>query len=173
VGQLHDQRQPSRHPGHAAASPHPLSGLVRCGKCGGSYTRETSGKQVKAGCYQYGYYNCRRSTRIGKEACPGYRIRTEELDAAVVERLAHEVCRSERVEVLQGLLQGVPGQVGATARSDEELAGMWKTLLGQEEVLRTYLLHLAERIEVREHCIVFVPRKPPAEETPTAPSRSL
>jgi site-specific DNA recombinase len=169
---LHEQRQPSQRPGHAAARPHPLSGLLRCGKCGGSYTRETSGKKVKAGQYQYGYYNCRRSTRIGKEACPGYRIRTEELDAAVVERLAQEVCRPERVEVLQGLLQGVPGRVGATARSGEELAGMWKALLGQEEVLRTYLLHLAERIEVHEHRVVVVPRTSPVADAPTEPPMS-
>lgn len=169
---LHEQRQPSQRPGHAATRPHPLSGLLRCGQCGGSYTRETSGKKVKVGQYQYGYYNCRRSTRIGKEACPGYRIRTEELDAAVVERLAQEVCRPERVEVLQGLLQGVPGRVDASPRSSEELAGMWKALLGQEEVLRTYLLHLAERIEVHEHRVVIVPRTGPVADAPTEPPMS-
>jgi site-specific DNA recombinase len=159
--QLHDQRQPSRHPGHAAASPHPLSGLVRCGKCGGSYTRETSGKQVKAGCYQYGYYNCRRSTRIGKEACPGYRIRTEELDAAVAERLALELCRPERVRALRAWLERHPGLASVKTRSDEELTGMWKALLGQEEVVRNYLRHLTGGLEVHDHRITFLPLAPP------------
>jgi len=34
-----------------------------------------------------------------------------------------------------------------------------------------YLLHLAERIEVREHRIAIVPRTPPVE-APTAPPLS-
>jgi site-specific DNA recombinase len=50
---------------------------------------------------RYRYYNCSTRTRQEKQACPGHRIRTEVLDAAVLEYLAGVVCTDARAEALR------------------------------------------------------------------------
>jgi hypothetical protein len=94
--QLRSEREPERNPGRPASPETLLRGLVRCGKCGASYTLEMSGKRVNGELYKYRYYNCKKACRIGKEACTGKRIATKKLDAAVLEFLAERICTSER-----------------------------------------------------------------------------
>lgn len=93
---LRKDREPRRHSGRPASKENLLAGLVRCGKCGASYQLETSGKQAKGGVYRYRYYNCRTCCRIGKSACPGNRIPTNELDGVVLEHVAAVVCTASR-----------------------------------------------------------------------------
>lgn len=99
---LRAARAPVRNPGRPASPENVLSGLVRCGKCGAAYTLESSGKHAGNGRYQYRYYNCRRSCRIGKEACAGGRIPTKKLDAAVLGYLSEMVTTQDRCDVLLG-----------------------------------------------------------------------
>ena len=127
-----------------------LAGLVRCGKCGASYQLESSGKRVRGDLYQYRYYNCSKFCRIGSAVCPGYRIRTNVLDDAVLAHLAAIVCTPERAEAL--------GLATRTASSDmEELRRTWAALVtGGGTISRSYVLHLVDRIEVRENEIQVV-----------------
>jgi site-specific DNA recombinase len=81
---LRSQREPTRNPGRAPSPEMLLRGLVRCGKCGSSYTLESSGKKVNGEVYQYRYYNCRTACRVGKEACAGGRVPAAKLDGAVL-----------------------------------------------------------------------------------------
>lgn len=145
---LRKDREPRRNPGRAASKANLLAGLVRCGTCGASYQLETSGKRVNGDLYQYRYYNCRTFCRVGSSACNGGRIPTSELDVVVLEHLASSVCTAERCDALVG-----------KARMNAEMQTAWSSLVtAGGTVSRNYLLHLIERIEVRENEITIVPR---------------
>lgn len=93
-------RDPEKTPGRTGSSPLLLAGLVRCGKCGAAYQLETSGKQNANGEYPHRYYNCRTSTRGGKESCPGFRIKTQVLEGAVLEHIADKLFTFDRCKLL-------------------------------------------------------------------------
>lgn len=146
---LRSRREPARSPGRAAAKPHLLTGLVWCKRCGASYQLETSGKKVDGAVYRYCYSNCRRASRAGAEVCAGFRIPTEVLDAAVLAHVAEVVCFAERVTLLATSWRGCSELHG------DRLAEAWRTLVTTDPKLgRAYLLHLVERIDIDETCIV-------------------
>jgi hypothetical protein len=84
----------------ASGKPRVLTGLARCGLCGSSYQLETSGKSLDGATYSYCYYNCRKTLRAGKKACPGFRVRVEDLDGAVLAAMADIACTPERAQRL-------------------------------------------------------------------------
>ena len=102
--------------------------------------------------YAYRYYNCSKFCRIGRAVCPGYRIRTNVLDEAVLAYLAGIICTPERAEAL--------GQKAGGGRVDaDELRNAWAALVtGGGAISRSYVLHLVDRIEVRENEIRVVAR---------------
>lgn len=157
AAKLRKDREPRRNPGRPASTANVLAGLVRCGKCGASYQLETSGKRVNGDLYQYRYYNCRTFCRVGSGACTGGRIPTTELDAVVLEHVARIVCTAERGVAL-----------ARTTGRHAEMQAAWSSLItAGGTVSRNYLLHLIERIEVRENEITIVPRSefaPPIED---------
>jgi site-specific DNA recombinase len=157
---LRKQREPSRRPGRPVSPANLLAGIVHCGKCGASYQLETSGKRVRGDRYQYRYYNCSKFCRIGSSVCPGYRIRTHVLDEAVLAHLAEIICTPERAKAL-GL------RARAASAETEELRRTWAALVtGGGTISRSYVLHLVDRIEVRENEIRVVARTaaaPPEE----------
>lgn len=165
VKELCEQRRPTELPGRAAAKPRVLTGLARCGLCGASYQLETSGKSRDGVTYEYCYYNCRTTLRAGKKACPGFRMRTEELDGAVLEKIADVVCTPERAEQLARRHNWPP-----TA----EVVNAWRNfILRDQDVGRTYVLQLIARIEVHGERIVITPKEPGGRQelaTPTAPT---
>jgi site-specific DNA recombinase len=151
--QLRRGRKPKRHVGRPASPALLLANLVHCGKCGATYQLETSGKRSVNGIYRYRYYNCRTFCRTGRAGCSGERIPTIELDAAVLEYLARNICTPERCDVLGTLLR----RRGSSLAID--IPHAWATLIeAGSTVSRNYLLHLIERIEVRENTITIIPR---------------
>jgi site-specific DNA recombinase len=96
---LRARRDPGKNPGRLPSSPLLLAGLVRCGRCGDTCQLESSGKCDADG-NPYRYYNCRRFCRSGKEACAGYRIKTETLDSAVLNHLAEQFFTEDRCREL-------------------------------------------------------------------------
>jgi len=146
---LRTRREPTRSPGRAAAKPHLLSGLVFCGRCGASYQLETSGKKIDGAVYRYCYYNCRAACRTGVEACVGFRIATNALDAMVLGAIANVVCTAERAELL----------VRRDGWSIEAVLEAWRALITCDaEIGRTYALHLLDRIEVHGERIIVTPK---------------
>lgn len=74
----------SRKPTRASRS-YLLSGLLRCGKCGGSmygatFSKKSSGKR-------YSYYKCQDSHTRGAAVCKGLSVKAEDLDDQVVKTL--------------------------------------------------------------------------------------
>jgi site-specific DNA recombinase len=105
---VRELRDPKKNPGRTPSSPLLLAGLVVCGRpgCGASYQLETSGKNARAGVYEYRYYNCRNHLRIGKEKCSGFRIRAEVLEKAVLQHLADRLFTAERCkQILQEMVE--------------------------------------------------------------------
>ncbi len=152
VTALRSQRKPERRPGRVAAPTHVLSGLIHCARCGASYQLETSGKRVGDEVYRYRYYNCRTACRIGREACPGFRIPAEVLDRAVLEHLAEVICAEARCHAVAAERGADPG----TFRRS------WTSLvLAGGAVSRSYLRHLVDRIDVGQNEIAIRGRRAP------------
>ncbi|MCL2726081.1 MAG: recombinase family protein [Polyangiaceae bacterium] len=152
VRKLCKQRRPTENPGRASTKPRVLTGLAVCGKCGSSYQLETSGKSLDGATYEYCYYNCRTTLRAGKKACSGFRIRTSELDRAVLEKIADLVCTPERAKRLARRHNWPP---------TGEVLNAWRNfILRDHDIGRTYALHLIERIHVHGERIVISPKEP-------------
>lgn len=147
VQRLRREREPARAPGRAPSQPKMLKGLAWCGACGASYQYETSGKRVVDGQYTYGYYNCRNLLRVGKEACSGFRIPLKTLDDAVLDALERVVCTESRARLLR------------LDASEEAVLKEWRHLLRRDDIARTYVQHLIERIVVHHDGRIVVTPK--------------
>ena len=119
---LRRDRDVARAGGRAVARPRVLAGVVVCGHCGASCQLETSGKTIDGNRYRYCYYSCRTYCRAGKEECPGVRVATEVLDAAVLGYLADVVCAPARTEALEEIATRRGLAIG-------ELAETWRALV--------------------------------------------
>jgi len=64
-----------------------LSGLVRCGKCGGSLNGYTLRRITKKSPRLYSYYKCHNYLSKGKASCAGVSIPTDILEGLVVETI--------------------------------------------------------------------------------------
>jgi DNA invertase Pin-like site-specific DNA recombinase len=105
VQELRSRRDPGRSAGRLPSSPLLLAGLLRCALCGAPHQLETSGKLDPDG-QAYRYYNCRRFTRTGKEACAGHRIAVATLDRAVLKHASETLFTDRRCrEILDNLVE--------------------------------------------------------------------
>lgn len=112
--QLRRANRPSkRRPPSVAGSPVLLAGLLHCGRCGARMSTETAKGQ-------YRYYNCTTYIRRGRSACPGSRVRQDELDRAVLEHLAERLFSRERV---REIVKQLATEVGRLRRSSNERVG--------------------------------------------------
>ncbi len=135
VKELCEQSRPTELPGRASSKPCALTGLARCGLYGSSYQLE-----------------CRKTLRAGKKACPGFRVRVEDLDGAVLAAIADLACTPERMERLARWHDWPPTTEVVTA---------WRNfILKDHDVGRTYALHLIEHVDVQGERIVITPKEP-------------
>ena len=95
VQKLIEERQPKNTPAQVTASQYLLSGLMRCGKCDGAYGVTGYGRDRK-----YAYYDCINYSKKGKKVCPGRRLRADELDREVTERVRKLVFSNENMRKL-------------------------------------------------------------------------
>jgi hypothetical protein len=151
VKELCAQRRPTESPGRASGKPRVLTGLARCGLCGSSYQLETSGKSLDGATYSYCYYNCRKTLRAGKNACPGFRVRVEDLDGAVLAAMSDIACTPERAERLARRHHWPPTGEVITA---------WRNfILRDPDIGRTYALHLIDHVDVHRERVVITPKE--------------
>ena len=77
------KQKPSR-----ASRTYLLSGIIRCGKCGGPMYGHTSYKDgKKSGRTRYFYYKCHNSTSKGKSVCSGLSAPGKTLEDFIIEKL--------------------------------------------------------------------------------------
>jgi hypothetical protein len=152
VKELCEQRCPTERPGRASAKPRVLTGLARCGLCGSSYQLETSGKSLDGSTYSYCYYNCRKTLRAGKKARPGFRVRVEDLDCAVLAAIADIACTVERAQRLARRHHWPPTAEVITA---------WRNFLVRDhDIARAYALHLIDHVDVHGERLVITQKEP-------------
>lgn len=84
-------RAPSQTPPRITASPTLLTGLLKCGVCGGSMTL-TTGKSGR-----YKYYKCTSRQNKGNNACTSHNYSMEKTDSQLLHQLAEKVFTPERV----------------------------------------------------------------------------
>lgn len=100
VQDLRAQRRPSNTPPRIVNGPTLLTGLAKCGTCGGGMTLRTG----KGG--RYRYYACSARMTEGKSSCEGRSIRMEKLDELVLEQLGQHLFTKERLtKILEELIK--------------------------------------------------------------------
>lgn len=152
VKELCERRRPTDLPGRASSKPRVLTGLARCGLCGSSYQLETSGKSLDGSTYSYCYYNCRKTLRAGKKACPGFRVRVEDLDGKVLAAIADMACTPARASLLARRHKWPPTTEVITA---------WRNfILRDHDIARTYALQLIDHVDVHGERIAITPKAP-------------
>ena len=131
-----EERNPNRPDGNPAIATRTLlTGIARCGLCGGPMALETA----KGG--RFAYYNCAGHLRRGKSACPGQRVPADRLERAVIDHMANRLFTRERTrEILKGVFREL-----REARTRNE--GRRNSLVRQLEVIKSKLTKLYEAIE--------------------------
>ena len=84
-------RAPAKTPPRLVSSPTLLTGLLKCGNCGGNMTLVTG----KSG--RYKYYKCTSRHNKGNHACTSRNLPMERTDQVVLTKLAEQVFAPERV----------------------------------------------------------------------------
>ena len=91
-------RRPARKAPRVVNGPTLLTGLAKCGTCGGGMTIRTG----KGG--RYRYYACQNAMTKGKTACSGRAVPMGMLDDLVVSQLEQKIFAPERLETLLAAL---------------------------------------------------------------------
>ncbi len=94
-----ESRSPDKAPPRRTSSPTLLTGLLKCGVCGGSLTLTTG----KGG--RYKYYKCTTRQNKGNHACSSSNIPMEKIDSLVLSHLADKVFTPERLQVMMAELR--------------------------------------------------------------------
>ncbi len=89
-----ESRAPSQTPPRRLTSPTLLTGLLKCGVCGGHMTITTG----KGG--RYRYYKCTSRCNKGNTACTSANLPMEKTDDQVLQQLADKVFAPERLQML-------------------------------------------------------------------------
>jgi site-specific DNA recombinase len=130
-----ESRTPARTPPRITSSPTLLTGLLKCGVCGGSLTLATG----KSG--RYRYYKCTNRQNKGNHACSSGNIPMERLDGLVLNRLAEKVFATDR---LQTMMTSLRQRLKASADTRQERVGQLNQQLKQIEARQLRLLEAIE-----------------------------
>lgn len=97
------------------ATPHVLTGLLVCEKCGAAMTVERSyGRNQTA----YLYYSCNSRKMKAKRTCEGVRLRVDKLEPQVLKFIYDELFSRERIEHLVRSLEKLKGRLIHEKESD-------------------------------------------------------
>lgn len=88
------QRRPTNTPPRVVNGPTLLTGIAKCGTCGGGMTLRTG----KGG--RYRYYTCNSRVTEGKTACEGRNIPMVKLDGLVLDHLGEQLFKHDRLKVI-------------------------------------------------------------------------
>lgn len=99
VRTVREQRAPDKTPPRVLSSPNLLTGLLKCGICGGSMTLATG----KSG--RYKYYKCTSRKNKGNHICTSGSLPMQETDQIVLEQLANRAFAPERLQHMMRALR--------------------------------------------------------------------
>jgi site-specific DNA recombinase len=92
-------RAPDQTPARITSSPNLLTGILKCGVCGGGMTQTTG----KSGTYKY--YKCTSRQNKGNQACTSKNLPMEKTDDQVLHQLADKVFSPARVQSMMVALR--------------------------------------------------------------------
>lgn len=121
------EKAPRKTAPRLPGSPMLLTGIIRCGGCGGAMTQMTG----KSG--RYTYYACSNRRRTGIDVCDGRNVRQETVEAAVCEALAERVLSPEHVEEL---IEACVEQARANSDVEIKMRAAQKAVLDAEAGLK-------------------------------------
>jgi site-specific DNA recombinase len=127
---VQEQARAVRHPRLETAG-YPLSGLLRCGECGGALTGKTNRLRRPNKIYVYRRYICRRAYEWTGCAM------THHLDADAIEAALYRVLSAEALTTtaLARLMDGIETQPGHLAALKAEIARLETDLAGVDRAL--------------------------------------
>jgi len=121
-------RRPAAAPPRRLASPHLLSGLLKCGCCGSGLVVSTG---TSKGGKTYAYYTCQKKLSEGAKACPSKRLAVSKLEHLVLTALAEHVLVPERIQaILDELSKALATSSGQDA---DELRELQRSLKEKDE----------------------------------------
>jgi len=131
VQALLNARRPTNTPPRIVNGPTLLTGLAKCGTCGGGMTLRTG----KGG--RYRYYTCNARATEGKGSCTGRNIPMDRLDNLVLTELQEQIFKRDRIEkMLNELLKRTGTKIDDLRRKEAELRKELRTI--EEKIGRLY-----------------------------------
>jgi hypothetical protein len=138
---------PKQTPGRVSGSLHLLTGILRCGYCGGAMTMGAG----KSG--RYKYYRCCTKGRLGPRACAGQSVPMLPTDEAIVRRF--QECILDPV-VFESLVEGLRSRIDVDRK--ESGASSATRLLAEAEAAVDRLFQLvvtgaiaADSLDLKRH----------------------
>lgn len=128
-------RAPAQTPPRIVSSPTLLTGLLKCGVCGGSMTLVT-GKSGK-----YKYYKCTTRQNKGNDACESHNHPMDKTDEAVLTQLAERVFTPDR---MQSMMVALRKRLKAAKENSQERINQLNKQLKQTEERQHRLLDAIE-----------------------------
>ncbi len=130
------QRAPAQQRPARVGSQYLLSGLLRCGVCGKSY----SGQAAKSG--QFAYYVCARLLREGAGSCTGRYLNAERVEDYIIEKVRERILTEETITELVTLvaeeIDALAGEVNSRLKAiAAELADVESRLENLYQALET------------------------------------
>jgi len=132
-------RRPAAAPPRRLASPHLLSGLLKCGCCGSGLVVSTG---TSKGGKTYGYYTCQRKLSEGAKACPSKRLAVPKLEHLVLTALAEHLLVPERI---QEILDELSKALAANSGQDQDRLRELQCSLKERDEAYTRLLEAIEK----------------------------
>jgi site-specific DNA recombinase len=130
-----ESRAPSKISPSVLSSPTLMTGLIRCGECGGSMTLATG----KSG--RYKYYKCTSRKNKGNHVCSSGNLPMEKTDQQVLHQLADKVFAPERVQTMMTALRH---RIKTSKESQQEKINELNRQLKQTEERQHRLLDAIE-----------------------------
>lgn len=167
------ERNPKKTPARTSGSPYLLTGVLRCGHCGGAMTM-ASGKSGR-----YRYYRCCSRARSGPTVCRGQTTPMAKLDRTVLalyrDQVLDPTTLKNLVEGVRARIEASTGHAQALATTAAELAAAEAAVDRLFQLVATGVLaadapdlkrHLAEAASARDRARA---RHAEAERIATAP----
>jgi hypothetical protein len=129
-------RSPRQTPPRVVNGPAMLAGVARCAQRGPAMMQNTGRRGL------YRHYCCSRKMKQGATACPGQRIRMDELDKMVLDYLSSQLFNPVRLELL---LASFLSEASQDAQARKEKLRQTRDARGALDARQSRLLALVEQ----------------------------
>ena len=151
VGLILQSKAPSQIHPRRVASPHLLSGIVKCRRCGSAL----SAQEAKGG--RFTYYVCQSLTKRGRGACNTPRLNSKWFEKLIIDQLKENILTESNIRELVKLIDEETDAVNQEQRErlgviEEELTDVRRRMDRLFNLIETSDLDIADATQrIREH----------------------